>query len=116
MRDYSNKYGGRTRFLNDLYKMISVDKDGAIDDMLQVLLECGAVRVCEMTFEVPAFPDARWENPDYQQSLRDRMGEHMGHFLMKESCIKTEFKPGENHFTKNMRGSLGVVLTKDKRP
>lgn len=92
--------------------MMKHDRQGLIDDMLQLLRERGVIKDCVVSMEMSS-NHTYLDEPDYQRYLRGQAGDQMGYFLQKEGHIKIEFKPSqESDMTKTMVGTLTVVRNK----
>lgn len=77
----------RTRFLEELDRMVMRDKRGAIDDMLQVLRENGVIKTAYSTASI----DDRWMMRDaesYTASLKRQAVDQLSHFIDYEGAVK----------------------------
>jgi hypothetical protein len=111
----------RTRFLKDLDLMLMKDRTGAIDDMLQVLREHGAIRTVQGSMAL----DSRYlEGPDqeevkkYINHQKQHIAEMMGCLMWDEGTIayKQELDPEQGHYhprnlspPQKLTGSLTIV-------
>ncbi|MER9768842.1 hypothetical protein NKJ09_22580 [Mesorhizobium sp. M0189] len=106
----------RTRFLSEIDRMLMRDRRGAIDDMLQVLRECGAIK--EARVEVPM--DRRFEgDQNYQDSRKRIAADHIGRLLLETEALSFRdgavapgyptFQPEYPTFQKDLIGTAFFV-------
>lgn len=96
----------RTRWLNILDNLVMTDRQGAIDDMLQVLREHGVIQDAHATVELP---DQFSEDEVYRDSARRQIANMLGAFLMKEGIINFITRPTHSPYHKAVAGTVTIV-------
>jgi hypothetical protein len=100
----------RTRFLKDLDQMVMIDRQGAIDDMLQVLRECKVIETAYGTDEVDKFLLLD-HGPDYRYAARRGIANLIGSLLLDDKHIAFTEREVNPVFVE-IKGTVEVVKRK----
>ena len=98
----------RNGWLPHLDRMLMIDRQGAIHDMLQVLHERGVIQ------KVSASSEERMgmslvDDEGYRRSVHRHIGDLIGRFLVDEKQIKFVERETERYEAKIIQGTIEIV-------
>lgn len=97
----------RTRFLDELDRMLMQDRQGAIDDMLQVLRECGAIK---QAYAAKMMDNHRLELDGYRDHCKTDAAVSMGYLLLNDGIIQfAETEDERSPYLTNLIGKAFFV-------
>lgn len=102
----------RTRFLEDLDRMLAVDSRGAIDDMLQVLRERGVIKEA---FAEEMMDDRRSSEEGIRNALKRSAANSIGRLLLDDGVLEFSEKPARDRpFTTTLLATASFVVMPDR--
>lgn len=98
----------RTRFLEDLDRMVMMDRRGAIDDMLQVLRE---LKIIQTAYSTASLDDRYRDREGFFESRKSYVADMISRFLLESDEIR--FTTHENQpYQQELVGSVEIVVGK----
>lgn len=99
----------RTRFLGQLDTMLMQDRQGAIDDMLQVLREVGAIRQAYVTASMNDHYLHENTASGYRDHMKREAADRIGNLLLNDGVLRFKEEP-ESPGRTTLTGSAFFVV------